>query len=277
MLEEGASARIYICCLANGRLANGARSFAGDFAPDSAANSAGDFAPDFAADFAGLFVGEFSGEFVGNEVVCVVRFGKQKARGKALLETAEVIFRSEDGALRLKLAFADLKSASAADGELRLETAEGPAIFQLGANATKWCEKILHPKTRLEKLGIKPNAAVSLVGDFDADFLGELRSVTKNVSVTGSNRGKAGPGADVDAEWIFFAADSSKDLSQVGKLAKGLKGAAALWVVYPKGQKQITENDVLAAGRKCGLKDIKVVGFSAPHTALKFVIPVENR
>ena len=63
----------------------------------------------------------------------------------------------------------------------------------------------------------------------------------------------------------------------MAKLAKSLKGAAGLWIVYPKGQKQITENDVLAAGRKCGLKDIKVVGFSATHTALKFVIPVENR
>jgi hypothetical protein len=266
MLEEGAWARIYIWRLANDRLANGVKNFAGELARDFAVPC---------RDFAGLFVGEFSGVFVGNEVVCVVRFGKQKARGKALLETAEVVFRSEDGALRLKLAFADLKSASAADGELRLETAEGPAIFQLGANAAKWCEKILHPKTRLEKLGIKANAAVSLVGDFDADFVTELRSVTKNVNVLTDNRGKAAAGAD--AECIFFAADSSKDLSQVAKLAKSLKGAAALWIVYPKGQKQITENDVLAAGRKCGLKDIKVVGFSATHTALKFVIPVENR
>jgi hypothetical protein len=106
------------------------------------------------------------------------------------------------------------------------------------------------------------------VGDFDPDFLAELRSVTKNLT-----NGKAAP----DAEWLFFSADSSKDLSQVVKLAKTLKGAAALWVVYPKGQKQITENDVLAAGRKCGLKDIKVVGFSPTHTALKFVIPIENR
>jgi hypothetical protein len=205
---------------------------------------------------------------VGNEAICVVKFGKQKARGKALLETSEVIFRSEDGALRLKLAFADLKSASAENGELRLETAEGPAIFQLGANAAKWCEKILHPKTRVEKLGIKPNAAVVLVGDFDSDFFAELCLVTKNVT-----NGKAAP----DAECIFFSADTSKDLSQVARLANNLQGAAALWVVYPKGQKQITENDVLVAGRKCGLKDIKVVGFSPTHTALKFVIPSENR
>jgi hypothetical protein len=56
-----------------------------------------------------------------------------------------------------------------------------------------------------------------------------------------------------------------------------MQGAAALWIVYPKGQKQITENDVLAAGRKSGLKDVKVVGFSATHTALKFVIPLAER
>jgi hypothetical protein len=66
-------------------------------------------------------------------------------------------------------------------------------------------------------------------------------------------------------------------VAQISKFAKSLKGAAALWVVYPKGQKQITENDVIAAGRKSGLKDVKVVGFSATHTGLKFVVPVEKR
>jgi len=205
---------------------------------------------------------------VGNEANCAVTFGKQKARGKALLETSEVIFRSEDGAMRLKFSFGSLKSVAAAGGQLRLETPEGPAVFELGANAAKWCEKILHPKTRIEKLGIKANASVSLIGSFEADFLAELHAVTKNVT-----SGKAA----ADTEWIFVAADSSKDLSQISKLAKSLKGAAALWIVYPKGQKQITENEVIAAGRKSGLKDVKVVGFSPTHTGLKFVIPIEKR
>ena len=80
---------------------------------------------------------------MGNEATCVVKFGTQKARGKALLETSELIFRSEDGALRLRLPFADLKTATAGDGQLRLEGPEGLAIFELGANAAKWCEKIL--------------------------------------------------------------------------------------------------------------------------------------
>jgi hypothetical protein len=205
---------------------------------------------------------------MGNEAKCVARFGKQKARGKALLETSEIIFRSEDGAMRLKFSFGEIKSASATDGHLRLNVADGEAILELGANAAKWCDKILHPKTRIEKLGIKPDACVALIGNFAEDFVAELRSVTKNVS-----KEKAAAGA----EHIFFAAESAKELSQVAKLAKSLEGAACLWIVYPKGQKQITENDVLGAGRKAGLKDVKVVGFSPTHTALKFVVPVEKR
>jgi len=205
---------------------------------------------------------------VGNKAKCAVIFGKQKARGKALLETSEIVFRSEDGAMRLKIAFGSIKSATATDGKLRLEGPDGTAIFELGANAAKWLEKILHPKTRIEKLGIKSNAAVSVVGTFDADFLAELRAATKNMS-----NGRVG----AEAQWIFFAADNTKDLSHIRKFAEQLKGAAALWIVYPKGQKQITENDVIDAGRKAGLKDVKVVGFSATHTALKFVIPVDKR
>jgi hypothetical protein len=202
---------------------------------------------------------------MGNEAKCIVRFDKQRSEGKALLETSEVLFR---GDFRLKIPFSSIKSARAVDGELRVQTPEGLAVFELGAAAAKWCDKILHPKSRLEKLGVKPGAKVSLLGDFDEGFLQELGEQTNAVTI---NK------AATDSEWIFLSADSQKELAQVSKLAKSLKGAAALWIVYPKGQKGITENDVLAAGRKAGLKDVKVVGFSATHTALKFVIPVGRR
>jgi hypothetical protein len=202
---------------------------------------------------------------MGNEMSCKVRFGKQESDGKALLETSEILFR---GDFRLKIPFSTIKSAKAVDGELRLQTAEGLAVFQLGAAAEKWCEKILHPKSRIEKLGVKHGARVSLLGDFDAGFLAEIGKLSKSVS-----KSKIA----ADSEWIFFAADSKQDLGAMPKISKSMKGAAALWIVYSKGQKHITENDVLAAGRKEGLKDVKVVGFSSTHTALKFVIPLANR
>jgi hypothetical protein len=202
---------------------------------------------------------------MGNEATCTVRFGKQQSEGRALLETSEILFR---GDFRLKIPFSSIKSARSVDGELRLQTLKGLAVFELGDAAAKWCEKILHPKSRVEKLGIKPGAKVSLLSSFDDEFLRELREMDSRIT-----NGKAAQ----DAEWIFFAADLQKHLTQVSKLAKSLKGAAALWIVYPKGRKDITENDVLGAGRKAGLKDVKVVGFSATHTALKFVIPVARR
>jgi hypothetical protein len=202
---------------------------------------------------------------MGKELNCSVRFGKQQSEGKALLETSEILFRGE---FRLKIPFSTIKSAKAVDGELRLQTADGLAVFRLGAAAEEWCDKILHPKSRIEKLGVKPGAKVALFGEFDAEFLREVGSLTKSLS-----KGKT----TSDSDWVFFAADSKADLVSLAKISKSMQGATALWIVYPKGQKHITENDVLAAGRKTGLKDVKVVGFSPTHTALKFVIPLASR
>jgi len=202
---------------------------------------------------------------MGNETTCKVRFSKQESAGKALLETSEILFR---GAFRLKIPFSSIKSAKAVNGELRLQTAEGSVVFHLGPAAEKWCVKILHPKSRIEKLGVQPDARVVLLGEFEPEFVREISGLTKSVS-------KAKVAAD--SEWIFFAADSKGNLGALSKISKSMEGATALWIVYPKGQTQITENDVLTAGRTSGLKDVKVVGFSASHTALKFVIPLSKR
>jgi hypothetical protein len=202
---------------------------------------------------------------MGSEATCKAQFGKQQSEGKVLLETSEILFR---GGFRLKIPFSAIKSAKAVNGELRLQTAEGLAVFHLGTAAEKWCDKILHPKSRIEKLGVKPGARVSLVGMLGPEFLTEINELTKSVS-----KEKVA----AKSEWIFFAADAKESLSALSKISKSMKGATALWIVYPKGQKHITENDVIAAGRRANLKDVKVVGFSSTHTALKFVIPVSER
>jgi len=202
---------------------------------------------------------------MGAEIICKVRFGKQEAEGKALLETSVVLFR---GAFRLKIPFSSIKSAKTVNGELRLQTADGLAVFHLGPAAEKWRDKILHPKSRIEKLGVKPGVKVTLLGESEPEFVRELAELTKSVS-----KGKVA----VDSECIFFAADSKHDLGALSKISKSMHGATALWIVYPKGKTQITENDVLAAGRKSRLKDVKVVSFSSTHTALKFVVPLASR
>jgi len=146
---------------------------------------------------------------MGQEVACALRRGKRRSEGKALLETKELLFRPADGGERLKISFSALKSAKAIRGELRLETAEGVTTLELGAAAEKWCQKILHPKTRTEKLGVRAGMNISLIGAFDGGFLRQLSSATKTAS-----DGKLDPNSAL----IFLSAESAKGLlSGVGK------------------------------------------------------------
>jgi len=198
---------------------------------------------------------------MGQELNCRLHYHRRTLAGKAFLETDYVLFRGPE---RLKVPFKDLTGVKAADGILKLEFAGGPAAFELGPAAAKWAAKILHPPSRLDKLGVKPGLAVRLVGKLEAAFLEELRE-RKTVPARGQ------------ASLLFFAAETKADLAKIPKLAAGLQPDGALWVVYPKGVTAIREIDVIGAGRAAGLKDTKVAGFSATHTALKFVIPLTAR
>lgn len=202
---------------------------------------------------------------MGQEVVCTARWEGKSVRGKALLETAEIIFRGEE---RKKIPFSSIRGVEAKDGELRIKTDEGLVVFELGERAEKWRGKIANPKSVVEKLGVKPGEPVVVFGKLDAQFLKKLKEQKSAVT-----SGKIANGVG----WIFLGVESHEALGEVKKITAKMKGSAPLWVVYPKGQQNITETDVIGAGRKAGLKDVKVVGFSATHTALKFVIPLEKR
>lgn len=196
---------------------------------------------------------------MGQELDCRMHLQKRTLAGKAYLETDHILFRGEE---RVKIQIKDLTSVTARAGVLHLEFPGGPARLELGAAAEKWAHKILHPPSRADKLGVKPGLSVRVVGEFEQAFLDELRALDT---------------AQDQADLSFFAAAARKDLSRIPRLAKGLKPSGALWVVYPKGVKEIREIDVLNAGRAAGLKDVKVASFSPTHTALKFVIPVAAR
>lgn len=202
---------------------------------------------------------------MGNEAACKLRYEGKAFSGKALLETAEILFR---GDTRLKIPFSSITALQARDGELHVRTKDGLAIFGIGPQADKWREKIANPKTRVEKLGVKSGETVSLLGQFPADFLTDLK---KRGAVL--VQGKVAK----DSPWIFLAAESRPELQRVRAQAKALSGAAALWIVYPKGQKSLTETDVRSSGLRAGLTDVKVARFSDTHTALKFVIPKSQR
>jgi len=120
----------------------------------------------------------------------------------------------------------------------------------------------------LDKLGVKPQQKVAVLGVEDAQFLKDLA-----VRVPDFARDK--PPADADI--VFAAAEDTKALARLKSLAGAIAKSGAVWVVYPKGQKHIRETDVIAAGKSAGLTDNKVCKFSETHTALRFVIPLARR
>jgi hypothetical protein len=202
---------------------------------------------------------------VGQEAICTIRQEGKSIRGKALLETSELILR---GNVPLNIPFSAITSLKAVDGELHVRTKAGLTVFVLGAKAEKWRDRIANPKSLIEKLGPKADESVSVVGKFSAEFLQELKQAGALVAK------EKVPSA---TKWIFVDVEAKSDLARVGAAAKSMKDAMALWIVYPKGQKDLTENDVRGAGLKAGLTDVKVARFSATHTALKFVKPKAKR
>jgi hypothetical protein len=202
---------------------------------------------------------------MGRQIQCRAKSAGKWHQGEALLETSEVIFR---GDLRLKIPFASLKSVVVRDGELHLKWAGESAIFELGQQAEKWANSILHPKSTVEKLGIMLGLKISAFNMPDDTTMKDARKAAAEFA-------NDKPLKDCDA--IFFGATAEAELRGIKKLLSSLGSNGALWIVYPKGRKEITELQVLNAGRGAGLYDIKVVSYSATHTALKFVRPKDKR
>jgi hypothetical protein len=202
---------------------------------------------------------------VGQEVPARATWKRKSSEGRVQLETDYLLFR---GDFRLKILFAEMHKVSAADGHLKIDSDQGAISIELGKRAETWAQKILHPPSVLDKLGIKGNQRISIVGRADDDFVDALES-RSDLSV--SRR------PCKNSDQIFLFVDDGASASKVASLRSYLTPSGAVWIVYPKGRREFSENDVLDVGRRNGLKDVKVVKFSDRDTALKFVIPVEDR
>jgi hypothetical protein len=196
---------------------------------------------------------------MGQELACRLHYRQKTFTGKAYLETDFLLFRGEE---RLKIPFRDLTSVEAVDGVLRVEFGASQAAFELGPPAARWAARILHPPSRLAKLGVKPGSPVALIGGFETGFREELETAGA-AFVDGSD----------PAGLVFLAARDRRDLARIPKLKERLASRGALWVVYPKGSADIREVEVIQAGRAAGMKDTKVAAFSTECTALRFSLP----
>jgi hypothetical protein len=121
----------------------------------------------------------------------------------------------------------------------------------------------------LDKLGVRADSRVALVGAFDDYFKELLRTRTPLVE-------EGVPAEPV--ELIFLAAESIPDLGQLAVLRTRIVVNGAIWIVSRKGKNAtLRDTDVIAATIDAGLVDNKVVSFSETHTSLRAVIRLRDR
>ena len=143
---------------------------------------------------------------MGQDVHCIATWNGRRSIGTASLETDDLLFRGE---FRLRIPFKTVTDLAADEGRLTVTIAEGTVIFNLGVRAQQWAERIRNPKGVLDKLGIKPEMLVSVLGVPDQWFLDELTSRVQDVRV-----GKVARSSDV----IVAAINTPKELTVFEKL-----------------------------------------------------------
>lgn len=202
---------------------------------------------------------------MGLETICLMRLGRRRLNGKALLETDHLLLRLPDE--RVKIQFGDIERLEAKDGRLAIKHRHGEVTLYLGAAAAKWIDKIKNPRSLMDKLGVKEGMNVTVDGVDDATFLLELAARTHGPS-------RVGGAIDI----VFFGVEDPKALVRLANFKRMLASDGAIWVVHRKGKDAtVKDTDVFAAAKLVGLVDNKVVAFSATHTAERLVIPLKDR
>lgn len=129
-------------------------------------------------------------------------------------------------------------------------------------------EAVRPVRSRLEKLGIGPQTRVSVIGVDDDPFMQELSAVTPHVSA-----GRLRKPASV----VVYGVRELRDLDRLTTLRAAVFPDGAIWVVWTKGRKALTEDHVRRAAIAQGLMDVKVISFSDELSGLKLVVPRDQR
>ena len=168
------------------------------------------------------------------------------------------------GDLRFRWKWNTLSLVEDGDGVLKLVRGDESASIHLGANSAKWAHAIRHPKTRIDKLGLKAGHKYQAWGTFDSEFNEEVNA-------------RAGAESEPPLDIVFVRLDGAGDLTKLNLAREQIQSAGMIWAIWPKGRKEFRDSDIRIHGLASGLVDVKVASFSESLSALKFVIPIKDR
>jgi hypothetical protein len=189
------------------------------------------------------------------------------AVGDALLETDEILLRLPGEPKRRKVRLGSVKALRVEAGVLSFTSEKTAYALTLGPRAERWRGRIEAPPSLLDKLGIHAGTKIHVAG------VEEEPAFDRELTERGVERAPLGKGVSV----IVLGMTKEPELKALPALRKKVADTAAIWVVWPKGKKELTEDHVRAAALACGLVDVKVARFSETRSALKLVVPRKDR
>ena len=196
---------------------------------------------------------------MGREIRCMAELRDWTGDGRLLLETDALIFR---GARKLTIPRTDIRTVRDDNGWLVVEHGSDIDRFDLGKLAPSWVNAISNPRSRIDKLDVKDTSRVALVGEFDAEFVEELRARATRIDAD-----------DSENDLLFLRIDGAADLARLVELRARIAQNGGIWLIHPKGDPTLKHEVIVGAARAAGLIDNKTAKFSETHTALKLVIP----
>ena len=200
---------------------------------------------------------------MGREALTEFRSGRERAQVRAHLDGLALQLT---GGRKLTVPLAEVRRAAAAGGLLEIEAKAAKFSLALGAKeAILWARKILNPPSLAQKLGLKAESAVLIVGSRIEEIEGAVAKAAKVEHAATLTAAKA---KAANVAILALAPDTAP--KQIKAAAKALPKGTALWLVYAKGVKP-NGDDIIACARKAGLKDTKVARISETHAALRFI------
>jgi hypothetical protein len=184
-----------------------------------------------------------------------------------LLETDDLIIR---GDARVRVPRSSIAHVQVRNGVVTVTSPTATVALTLGIDAAaKWRTKLEEPPKRLiDKLDVKPEAKVWLLGISDLTLTAQIAERTTNVA-----SGRSASACDV----VFVQVDGDAQLGRIDKAAIAIGDSGAIWAVHPKGKSGVADTTIFGRATKLGLVYTKVARISETLTAEKLVKPVASR
>lgn len=196
---------------------------------------------------------------MGRETTTTVKTAGDQVTAKVLLETSEIICRGE---LKRKFSFAAMKNLKSVDGWLKFKCDGEVVAIHLDDAADAWLKRIKNPPSRAAKLRVKPGDSVLLLGAVEDDVQTELTAAGAKIAAKLSDRPSV----------VLCFIEATAELKKLASIEKSVTDGGAVWVLWPKGaDAAVRHEDVVSAGRACGLNQTISIGFSPRFTGLRLV------